>query len=213
MVLSDGGVNFCCSSSAVAGNVNEESFEKIWNGTFMQRIRRALREGRLPPECRSPSCPIYRGDDLNYIVERMRGPSRFERTGKHDPHAWLRERLQRSGLQVNRNEVRSGDILDVSLEFYYQGDPMIADLFIGIRYPEGEIRFLPYFEEYAMPFLSSVMFSEDRIPLRFNLLHQRLDAWPAGGEYLICAALFERNSNPNLLSNCYWSATQTVKLI
>ena len=154
------------------------------------------------------SCPIYRSDNMHYIFDRMQGPNSFKETGTHDPHAWVRERLQGSELRVNCNEVWAGDMLEVSLEFYYRGEPMVADLFVGLCHPDRRIRFLPNYEDYAVPFRSDVEFSEDRVPLRFNVFEQCLDALQAAGDYQICAALFERNSNPNLVSNCYWSASK-----
>jgi radical SAM protein with 4Fe4S-binding SPASM domain len=212
VVLSDGRINFCCFSDATVGNVNEESFEQIWNGKIMQNIRKSLSEQRLPSECQSASCPIYRGDDLNYIFNRMEGPSSFKTTGSHDPHAEARVRLQHSELQVNCNGLRTGDTLEVNLEFYYQGEPLVSDLFVGIRHPDGVIRFLPDFEDYAVPFKSFVRFSEDRVPLRFKVVEERIDCSQTEGKYEICAALFQHDSNPNLLSNCYWSSTKPFNI-
>lgn len=211
VVLSDGKVNFCCFSSVSVGNVNKESFEQIWNGPIMHRIRQVLSKWQLPPECQSTACPFYRGDDLHYIFERMNGPNRFQVTKTDDPHLVIREKLQGTELLVKNEETKIGDILNVELEFHFKGGPMVADLFVGIRYPDGVIRFLPNFEEYAVPFWAHIEFREDKAPLRFEVLKQRLDSTIAG-DYHICAALFERNSNPNLLSNCYWSANKTVEL-
>jgi hypothetical protein len=210
VVLSDGSVNFCCFSNAVVGNVKEQSFEQIWNGAIMRSIRQALSERRLPRECQSVSCPIYRGDELNYIIERMEGPNSFKATGTHNPHAKIREWLSGSKLEVNPNELRTGDKLKVNLKFHYQGEPMVADLFVGVCYPDGVIHFLPDFEEYAVPFKYGVEFSENRVPLRLKVFEQGIDSFPAVGEYHICAALFEHESNPNLLSNCYWSDNKMV---
>jgi len=207
VILSDGNVNFCCFSNAVVGNVHEVPFEQIWHGTIMRRIRHALSEQQLPPECQVTSCPIYRHDDMHYIFNRMRGSNSFKATGTHDPHAWVRERLQRSELRVD--ETRAGDTLEVSLEFHYQGAPMVADLFVGIWHPDHGIRFLPNYEDYAIPFRSCVEFSEECMPLRFKVCEQRLATLQTIGDYQICAALFENNSNPNLVSNCYWSMSKT----
>lgn len=211
VVLSDGNVNFCCFSSVSVGNVNKESFEQIWNGLIMRRIRHALSKQQLPPECQSTACPFYRGDDLHYIFERMDGPNRFQVTKTHDPHFAIREGLQGSDLLLTNEETGSGCVLDVELEFHYKGGHMVADLFLAVRHPDGGIRFLPNGEEYAVPFSTHIEFREDKVPLRFEVLKQRLDSTIAG-DYHICAALFERNSNPNLLSNCYWSANKTVEL-
>ncbi len=212
VILSDASVNFCCFSSAVVGSVNEESFEQIWNGPIMQRIRQALSEQRLPPECQSTRCPIYRDDDQHFILDRMKGPNSFKATGTHDPHSQAREQLQRSELRVNRKVVQPGDILEVNLDFHYKGEPMVADLFVGIRSPDDVIYFLPNFEEYAVPFRSDIEFSEDQAPQAVKILAEPVDVFQIAGEYQICTALFESGSNPNLLSNCYWSANKTIIL-
>lgn len=212
VVLSDGSVNFCCYSSAVIGNVSKKPFEEIWNGKVMREIRLSLSEQRLPPQCQTPSCPIYRGDELNYIYDRMEGSNSLKATGTHDPHAQVRERLQGSELRVNCDDFQIGVSPDVSLEFSYRGEPLMVDLFVGIRCPESVIRFLPGFEEYPVPLVSYIEFSQDRSPLQFRLLEQAAACFQAAGEYQICAALFVSGSNPNLLSNCYWSQSKTIVL-
>jgi hypothetical protein len=141
----------------------------------------------------------------------MEGSNRFQVAKTHDPHSSIRERLHGSELLVNKEEMQIGDRLEVKVEFHYKGGPMIADLFVGISFPDGMIHFLPNYEEYAVPFSMHIEFSDNRLPLSFKFLEQHLDALPAG-DYHICAALFERDSNPNLLSNCYWSASKIVKL-
>jgi hypothetical protein len=50
------------------------------------------------------------------------------------------------------------DVMEVSLEFYYKGEPMVADLFVGVRHSDGVIRFLPNFEEYAVLFSTHIKF-------------------------------------------------------
>jgi hypothetical protein len=209
VVLSDGRINFCCFSNAVAGNVNEESFEDIWNGSVMQRVRYALSEQRLPPECQSASCPVYRGDDLHYIFDRMKGPYRFELTKTQDPHAGIRGRFQGSELRVTRRDVGAGERLEVDIVFYYRGKPMTADLFVCVRYPDRTLRFLPTLEKYAVPFMT-VEFVAAPGPLEVGVFERPLDSFKSTGDYEICAALFEANSNPNLLTNCYWSANKTI---
>ncbi len=208
VVLSDGGVNFCCFSSAVVGNVNDKPFEQIWSGTAMQRIRRELTEQRLPHECQSTSCPIYRGDDLHYILGRMEGHNRFKVTGTHDPHLHVRQRLQGSELRVSSDHLQTREVIEVSVDLHCQGAPIVADLFVAIHPPDGVSRFFPNGEEYAVPCLADVKLCEDRTPLRLDALVPG-DRLQITGNYQICAALFERGSNPNLLSNCYWSAVST----
>ena len=204
VVLSNGRVNFCCFSSVVVGNVNEEPFEKVWNGTAMQEIRRSLTERRLPPQCQSTSCPIYRGDKLHYLLGRMEGYNRFEVSGSHDPHQHVRERLQGSGIRMKGTNLQAGDTAEVRIELCYRGALVLADLFIAIQPPNGANRFLPNCEEYAVPFLAEVGLNEHGSPLQLvsSVSGEHLKT---AGKYQICAALFQRDSNPNLLSNCYWS--------
>jgi hypothetical protein len=140
----------------------------------------------------------------------MEGSHGFRATGTHDPHAQARKRLQRSELRVYPSDLRAGDSLEVSLEFFYQGGPLLVDLFVGIRCPDGVVRFLPDFEEYPEPLMTYCEFIEDRSPMRFNVIDQIPNCFKAAGKYQICAALFESGSNPNLVSNCYWSETKTI---
>jgi hypothetical protein len=211
IILDDGRVHFCCFSYYTPGNVNEKSFEDIWNGSIMQGIRQALSEQRLPPECQAAKCPIYRGDDSDYIIERMEGSYSYKVTKKHDPHRCVRELFHGSKLQVNHEEVLIGDILKVSLEFHYLGDSIVADLFVGIRYPDGVVRFLPNYEEYAVPFRTNCEFNKEQNSREFKVFEQTVNSLPSGC-YQICSALFVNYSNPNLISNCYWSANKTVNI-
>jgi hypothetical protein len=208
-MLSDGGVNFCCFSDAVVGNVNQNSFEEIWNGETMQGIRSELTEQRLPRECQSTSCPIYRGDDLHYILDRMEGRNRFAASGTHDPHRQLRERLEGSKIEVHGDHPRIGKTLELSVDLKWRGEPSNADLFIAISRPDGQFCFLPTNEEFPLPFLCVVGLAESGTPLRFDA-RASASCFPVAGNYQLCAALFETNSNPNLLSNCYWSETRTL---
>jgi hypothetical protein len=45
-----------------------------------------------------------------------------------------------------------------------------------------------------------------RVPLRIETA-----GLPMGGSYRLCSALFESGSNPNLISNCYWSEVAGVE--
>lgn len=209
MVLSDGQVNFCCfSDDAVIGNVNQEPFEKIWNGRKMQAIRHELSEHRLPRECHSTKCPIYRGDELSLIQDRMEGPHSRTKCGTDDPHAGVRERLQGSALWTSQNLLQPGDTIDVGVNLRYNGSPTTADLFLSIHRPDGLFHFMPHYEEYAVPFLCDIKLIEKNVlQPRLNV---RSNCFKLRGSYSICAALFEAGSNPNLLSNCYWSEIRTV---
>jgi hypothetical protein len=207
VVLSDGNVNFCCFSSAIVGNVNQQPFLEVWNGTIMRRIRQTLSEQRFPPECQSTSCPLYRGDKLSYLVERMAGPHRFEVAGTHDPHLAVRTGLQGSQLALRRGTIRPGEADTLTITLRYEGAPLRADLFVGVRFPEGHIQFLPRRESYAVPFIAGLALREDSAP-EPPLFQLAFGPWPDPGAYRVTVALFEADSNPNLLSNCYWAESR-----
>lgn len=212
IVQSDGSVNFCCFSSTTVGNVNEQSFQEIWNGSAMIEIRESLSQGRLPAACRSTSCPMFRGDDLHYLFDRMEGPHRFRRTGTHDPHRRIREQLAGTTLVTSRDSVRIGGTLNVALQVRYRGEPLAADLFVGIVAPDGTIRFLPEFEDYAIPLSMSLELNGTRDSREIPLFDRRVDMFGPPGVYEFCAALFDRDSNPNLPSNCYWAESTVVNV-
>lgn len=209
VVLADGSVNFCCFSSAVVGNVNSNSFEEVWNGKTMQRIRKALTNQVLPPECQSTSCPIYRGDDRHYVLDRMDGPNGFRATGNADPHQAIRERLAGSGVTVT--DAPEGTLPGITLEFRVTGSSLQADLFVALTRPEGDTVFLPDKEDYAVPFKCWLELRPQDEPQRIEVLPPTEGASP--GTYRLCAALFQPSQNPNLLSNCYWANTSefTIK--
>jgi radical SAM protein with 4Fe4S-binding SPASM domain len=146
MVLSDGRVYFCCFSNAVIGNVNQAPFDEIWNGDRMQAIRYALTQQKLPKECHSMSCPIYRGDQIEGPHSRAKGRA-------DDPHAALRERLQGSWVWTKPHVAKSSDNIEIGVDFQYDGSQLIADLFLAIRQPDGLYAFMPNQEEYAVPFM------------------------------------------------------------
>jgi hypothetical protein len=93
----------------------------------------------------------------------------------------------------------------LALELQHRHDPVNADLFIAVCAPEGTCRFFPNGEDYAIPFRSAVELSEVHPSLHF-VAHCQGEWLRPHADYEVCAALFERESNPNLLSNCYWSA-------
>jgi len=208
IVLSTGDVAFCCySEDPIIGNVNNEPLERIWNGPVMQEIRRALLEQRLPPRCQCSMCPIYRGDKLTYLTGRMEGYFRYDVTGTHDPHGYVRDWLHGSELRVIKKSPHAGEAVGLEIELRYRGEPITADLFVAVRTPDGGYRFLPDGAEYALPFVPAVELSQASAPLNFSAPLQA-DWLQTEGDYEVCAALFVKDSSPNLLSNCYWSATE-----
>jgi hypothetical protein len=206
VVLSNGDVNFCCFSDAVAGNVKQASFEQIWNGPVMQRIRSELIAQHLPVKCRTAACPIHRGDTSDLIHLRMEG-ALARLLGIPDPAA-VRERLCDVELQAFVQRRGKETVLRLSLAYSYSGGPLTADLFAGIRCADGLVRFLPNQEEFPVPFACALPLLEHgesswELPLSF-------EAASGGSEYALCIALFEKDSNPNLPSNCYWGDCRTV---
>ena len=85
---------------------------------------------------------------------------------------------------------------------------MRTDIFVSVRLPDGTYRFFPDGEDYAVPFHSAVELKEP--PASRTICVRGREEWfSTSGEYEFCAALFENGSNPNLLSNCYWSSIES----
>ncbi len=205
VVLANGDVNFCCFSDAVVGNVKHMPLKEIWNNETMRRIRRGLRDQDLPPECRSSSCPIYRGDANHIILTRMDGAYREQQTGTADPHAGIRAGF--AGSRVKENRAASSEAGPAfELELCYEGAPVCVDLYVAIRARDQVVRFLPRLEEVPIPYRVGVRLPSD-MPVS---VRWRMDADGASGqppEYDVCGAAFESGSHPNVGSNCYWFAT------
>jgi hypothetical protein len=203
VVLANGDVNFCCFSDAVVGNVNRAPLGQIWNGDTMRRIRRGLRDQTLPPECRSPSCPIFRGDENHVLLMRMDGAYREQNVGAADPLSAIRAGFDGSGLCTSGPTAPS-DGPAVELELRYDGSPVRADLYLAVRGEEGVTLFLPRLEAIPIPYRAGMRLPSDG-PVSVR--------WRSGapGRYAVCAAVFESGSHPNIASNCYWSATIFVE--
>lgn len=177
----------------------------------MQQIRSELIAGRLPHECRSMSCPIFRGDELHHIRDRMEGTYSLRRTGSTDPHQGLREEFQASELSASRGQVRSGEDVRVELSIRLTGVPFGVDLFVSLRGPDGTLRFLPSLEDYAVPFASGVSVGGKETAVSLTLWDAPLPD-PSEGDHEICAALFEKDADPNLITNCYWATQINIRV-
>ena len=205
IVLSDGTVHFCCFSDEIVGNVNESSFGEIWNGEKMKDIRRALTQQRLPVECRSPSCPIFRGDQFHYLIDRNKKEPEVPQSHR------LAEALSQSNLEIDKDSLRLDGQLEVRLNLNSAGKSTKADLFVGVKQPNGIVRFLPRCDTYAAPCMTDILLDADAgISLVVRDRTQSYLAMP--GDYLVCAALFECGSDPNRASNCYWSRATPIKI-
>jgi len=211
IVQANGQVNFCCYSSEVVGNVNDSRFEEIWNGHIMQRIRRELTAGRLPQACRSTACPIFRGDAHSHLLDRMEGRDGLARTEAADARNQIRLALEGSELSVRRGQGTNGDQLAAVIQLTSAPTSLSADLFVCLRGPDGAIRFLPSLDDYPVPVETSLVLAETPGNIRIPVCDGPVEGLTAGA-YEICAALFEVDSNPTLLSNCYWAARVIVTL-
>jgi len=56
MITADGVVRPCCYATHSAGNLNEQSFDEIWNGRTMLEVRYFIEQNQLHSVCRHASC-------------------------------------------------------------------------------------------------------------------------------------------------------------
>lgn len=147
VILATGELEFCCFSNARIGNVNEQTFEEIWNGPRMRSIRQALAAQTFPVECQSNNCPIYRGDKHHYINLRMEGMHRPDATGSTDPHRELRAAF--AGTRIDGFDERAP--ADGSLWIQYAGDRRIVDVFAALSDDTNRFVFLPGASDFPLP--------------------------------------------------------------
>lgn len=200
VVLSAGHANFCCYSSTSVGNVNERPLREIWRGPEMRHIRAELSAGRLPVACQSTSCPIYRGDERNYVLGTT-ADSSPRRTRRDDwPEA------VRGGLSGVPQVTLAGQAFPVDLWFDGPGGHAIhGDLFLAIQAPGGGFRFLPDDVPYSLPVARGLT-----IPLGGGRWSRRLcDVVPGAtpGTHRLCVAVVEAGADPNDRTKCYWTLT------
>lgn len=212
-VAEDGNVQFCCYSPAIVGNVNQEPFAAIWNGPTMRRIRESLHRREFPAECRTTSCPVFRGDEHHFILERSRGPVRPGRHDGADPHAEARAGLVGTRLLRSKEEGRHGEPLAIELEVMATpAAPLRVDLFVALLSAAAAPRFLPDLGEIPIPFHAELEIPRSpssRITLFDGLVP--IDA-PAG-EHELIAALFLPNSNPSIASNCLLATRIALRIL
>lgn len=209
MVLSSGDINFCCFSDGVAGNVNDTPFEQIWNGQYMQRIRGELTARRLPVECQTASCPIHSGVTTDYVHKRMEGSFARMFAGTADPQE-VRAHLSAVSVDARHAQTPDAMMLRVTLGMRYDGPELTADAFAGVRQADGIVRFLPNYEEFPVPFACGLPLTERERTWEFVMSDGAEVAAPT---YELCIALFEKDSNPHLASNCYWSDCLTLSAV
>lgn len=72
LIATNGEVLPCCFGAPPVGNLNESSFEEIWNGEAMQSLRKSLSENRIPKACEKGVCKYV----LNTRLAREEGERR-----------------------------------------------------------------------------------------------------------------------------------------
>jgi MoaA/NifB/PqqE/SkfB family radical SAM enzyme len=63
-ILANGEVKPCCWCKGDIGNLNEETFEEIWNGTKMVELREHILEDKIHPMCKNAPC-VYKTEVKN----------------------------------------------------------------------------------------------------------------------------------------------------
>ncbi|NLO91539.1 MAG: radical SAM protein [Elusimicrobia bacterium] len=59
----------CCFWGAHSGDLNRQSFQELWNGTFYRRLRQAMAEGKPLPTC--ASCVRLKGNSIDRFETHM----------------------------------------------------------------------------------------------------------------------------------------------
>jgi MoaA/NifB/PqqE/SkfB family radical SAM enzyme len=116
MVESDGNVKVCCYNSPYVGNLNNQTFEEIWNGAPIKTLRRSFVEGRPPEGCLN--CVIFakNHERLDSFIQLL--PTRVARlenpvegttvTGMVDISGWIVDQKQLAKIEVLINDVVMG---------------------------------------------------------------------------------------------------------
>ncbi|UCD85143.1 MAG: SPASM domain-containing protein, partial [Deltaproteobacteria bacterium] len=66
-VFPNGNIRFCCYSSPILGNLDNQTLEAIWNGNKARKVRQIIANGKLPKECHH--CYLW-GEDRFYILNK-----------------------------------------------------------------------------------------------------------------------------------------------
>lgn len=206
VVASDGQILLCCFSDAVVGNVHKESFHNAWNGPQMQRIRRTLAHGALPPECRTGSCPIFRGDRRHYLIDRIEGAYR---DGAHTSmQAIVAQRLAGARFDVTPTVAR-GQSLRAALHLGDIGAAERVDLFVCVRGPDRTLCFLPHGDDVPMPSAADLVVGSNTC---IEVADVATDGGWQLGPHELTVALFLPDSDPNLINHCYWATSARFEI-
>jgi hypothetical protein len=60
-IMATGEVRVCCWSICSLGNLNNESLDKIWDGTKLKELREYVSNNKLHSFCTKAPCPYVQG--------------------------------------------------------------------------------------------------------------------------------------------------------
>lgn len=208
IIMSTGEVNFCCYSPVFVGNVREQPLEEIWNGSRMQQIRAALAKQQFPEECRTPTCPLWRGDRESFLLDRMRG---YTHSGR-GPSEWVR--AARAGLTGSLLEARSGSPPRLRLLLERNGlkHGERCPLFVTVAKVGEAPLFFPEATLFPTPWPTKVCFPGSHGATQVDLSRDVDWSKFAPGPYRVDVALFEPNALPTDPSQCAWYRTAAFTL-
>lgn len=72
LITTNGEVLPCCFGAPPVGNLNDSSFEEIWNGEPLQSLRKSISENRIPKACEKGVCKYVLGARLAREEEERR---------------------------------------------------------------------------------------------------------------------------------------------
>ena len=64
-VLADGTGRPCCWFDYDVGNLKENTFEEVWNGSKMQDLRQSILNNEIHSQCSGKPCPFDTGDKFD----------------------------------------------------------------------------------------------------------------------------------------------------
>jgi hypothetical protein len=212
-VAEDGNVQFCCYSPAIVGNVNAAPFAAIWNGATMRRLRETLHRQEFPPECRTPTCPVFRGDERHFILERTRGPKGAASRAEEDARVSAIRRLAGTRIVLSAEVVRHGEPVAVGLAIATTLDvPTRVDLVVALLSPDAPARFLPDLGEVPAPLATDLDLPLGS-PRTIALFEGAVPAGLEPGDHELIAAMFLPESNPCVAANCLLATRSKLRVL
>jgi MoaA/NifB/PqqE/SkfB family radical SAM enzyme len=145
MVESDGNAKVCCYESPHVGNLNDQTFEEIWNGAPIVALRRSFVDGRPPEGCRN--CFIFTKSQQRKDVFLQLMPTRHFNIEYPEKDCILQGIVGVGGWAIDQEKVSKIEIMI--------NDKIIGEATLGLQRPDvGEI--FPKFETAAAGFSFTV---------------------------------------------------------